>query len=129
MFKPLVSAAAILAALSSPAFAWHPISVWNETDPVEIVKVIFTTPGKNAQVFTLELPGGPGWFRTFGPLHDDGGPCLRTLTVVVAAPVFGWATQAAPKPMNVCTESSILVRGTWPGGNMPGATPLVITHN
>lgn len=122
--------ASTLAAMlfATPALAWHQISVWNETDPVEIKMIVFTVSGKPAQTFPLDLPGGPGWFRTFGPLHDDGGPCLRWLTVVVSTPMLGWATQRAPTPMNVCTESSILVKGTWPNGSMPGSTPLVITH-
>ena len=124
-----IASAVIASLITTPAMAWNSISIWNQTDPVEIVKVILTTPGKLAQVFTLDLPGGPGWFRVFGPLHEDNGPCLRTLTVVVSTPVLGWATQKAATPMNVCTETSILVRGTWPGGNMPGATPLVITHH
>ena len=125
--KKLASAIAALF-IATPAMAWNSISIWNQTDPVEIVKVVFTTPGLNAQTFTLDLPGGPGWFRTFGPLHEDKGPCLRWLTVVVSNPILGWAAQRAPTPMNVCTETSILVRGTWPDGRMPGATQLVITH-
>ena len=127
--KKIASVAVIASLVTTPAMAWNSISIWNQTDPVEIVKVIFTGGGKPFQAFTLDLPGGVGWFRVFGPLHEDNGPCLRWLTVVVSTPILGWAAQRAPTPMNVCTETSILVRGTWPNGQLAGSSPLVITHH
>jgi hypothetical protein len=127
VIKKILSAT-IAMLVATPAMAWHSISIWNETDPVEIVYVVFSTKGFPAQKFTLDLPGGPGWFRTFGPLHDDHGPCLRTLTVVVWNPILGMAAQAAKTPMDVCHETTIVVTGTWPTGGMAGASPLVVTH-
>jgi hypothetical protein len=127
-----LSVIAVATLLASPSYAWHAITITNTTDPVTVVSAIFTVKGVKAQTFNLDLPGGPGWFRVFGPLHEDGGPCLRHLTIVVSNPYFGVASQTAATKMNVCTETEINVSGVWPVSAWPyggvGTAPLVITH-
>jgi hypothetical protein len=123
----LATTAAVL--MSSPAFAWHPITITADTDPDEILSVFFTTPNRAAQSFPINMPGLAGWWRTFGPLHEDGGPCLRKVHVVVSNLNLGQATEKSATLMNVCTETWIHVSGTWPSyWLVPGATPLVVTH-
>jgi len=125
--KKTILAAAIIA-IATPSYAWRAITIRANTDPDEILAVIFTAPKIPAVKFTLDMPGTPGWFRVFGPLPETG-PCLRTLTVVVTNPYLGWATKAAATPMNVCTESQIFVSGMWPGmGGKVGGSNLVVTH-
>lgn len=126
--KKLLLASTVLIAAATPSYAWRSITIKANTDPDEIVAVIFTAPGVNAVKFTLDMPGTPGWFRVFGPLPETG-PCLRTLTVVVSNPNLGWATKAAATPMNICTESNIFVSGMWPGqGGKAGGSELIVTH-
>jgi hypothetical protein len=124
--KILLLTTAVL--FATPAFAWRAIAIHNDTDPVNVQRVIFTAPGIPAVSYTLDLPGGPGWYRVFGPLPETG-PCLRVVTVVVTHPNLGWATKAAATPFNVCTENTIWVTGAWPGmGGKAGGSELIVTH-
>ena len=115
---------AILAMLTTtPAFAWHPIVIYNNTDPVVIKSVTFTAPGFNPVTFEVDVPIHS--FRTFGPVPDQpGSPCLRHLVVDLILPA-GVTPYAAPTPMDVCNEGWINVSfaHVYPGGDT-----VVITH-
>lgn len=108
--------------------AWHPINCYNQTDPDLVVGVEFTAGGTSPVGYILNVPRGA--FRTFGPIPQDGGPCLRWLTVKVSNPAFNppEASLTASTAMNVCTEGHIIVTGTWPNDHDFGQKPLAITH-
>jgi hypothetical protein len=125
--KTLLAASLIAISAASPAYAWRQITITANTDPDFINVVIFTAPGVAPFSQLIDMPGIPGWWRTFGPLPEIG-PCLRTVTVVVTNPNLGTTWKAAATPMNVCTESRIYVSGAWTGMSGVGGAPLVVTH-
>lgn len=125
--KKLFSTAAVAAILAtSPAFAWHPIVIYNHTDPDLVHGVQFDGGGVPSVGYIVDVPQGS--FRVFGPLPEGGG-CLRTLTVQVTNPRYNPPTinVVAPTQMNVCTEGYIVVSGYWNPPPFSGS-PIVITH-
>jgi hypothetical protein len=122
--KKAIAATVALAMLgTTPAFAWHPITITNATDPVLIREVTFTAPPTNAVSFVVNVPVHQS--RTFGPVPEDGGPCLRTLIVEIITSYGGAYNYTAPTKMNVCTETWINVgfAHVYPGGDK-----IIITH-
>jgi hypothetical protein len=121
--KLLLATAAIV--LSSPAFAWHEIVIYNKTNAtIDLVK--FKSPGASnvaPQRFFVKTPEQS--FSVFGPLQDDGGPCLRTVIVVLTDKIGEDFRAAAGTQMNVCTEGFISVSYK----NVPlGVDTFVVTH-
>jgi hypothetical protein len=122
--KYLLALAAAL--LATPALAWHPIVVRNNTDPVLVHKVIFSAPGILDEFFTVNVPKGQ--VRVFGPLPETG-PCLREIRVDVMAAWGEAISTPARTPMDVCNETWINVTGYWPRpNNFLLMTPIVVTH-
>jgi len=60
-------------------------------------------------------------YGVFGPLADDGGPCLRSLHIDMTLPNAGPFTLDVPGQMNVCSEGWIML--STPHGN-----DLTVTH-
>ena len=126
MRKTLTTVAFLL--LTTPALAWQQITLYNRTDPVMVNGVLFQAGGVQPVGYFLYVPKGGQ--RTFGPLPEDGGPCLRYLTVQVQSSQFNppIAAMTAPTQMDVCRETWIVVTGIWPGLTGLGTSPLKITH-
>lgn len=120
MKKLLLATTAIV--LSSPAFAWHQINIYNNTDP-PVIQVKFKSPGIGPQKFPLDI--GSHWIGTIGPLREDGGPCLRSLVVTLIDRLGEDVIATAAKSMDVCNEGWIAVTQThvYPGGDT-----FVVTH-
>jgi hypothetical protein len=108
---------------TTPAFAWNQITIFNSTDPVLIHEVTFTAPPTPAVSFVVNVPVHQS--RVFGPVPEDGGPCLRTLSVEIITSYGGAYNYTAPTKMDVCTEKWINVgfAHVYPGGDK-----IVITH-
>ena len=126
MRKTLIVAS--LSVLATPALAWQPITLYNRTDSARVNGVLFQASGVQPVGFFLYVPKGAQ--RTFGPLQEDGGPCLRYLSVQVQSPQFTppIAAMTATTQFDVCRETWIVVSGTWPDLTRIGTAPLKITH-
>ena len=114
--------------ISLPAFAWHPIKIVNNTDPRTITKVVFRSPGFPPERFPLDIPNGS--FGVFGPVHEDGGPCVRDLFIHLYSDVDGNQVvppASSPVKFDVCKETTIIV--SCGGGSGPiGSCKVVISH-
>lgn len=118
--KLLLTITAIV--MSSPAYAWHPIIIYNNTDPlIHLVK--FKSPGIAPQKFVVDTASH--WISAFGPLREDGGPCLRHLIITVIDRLGDDVIVSSATPMDVCNEGWINITQThvYPGGDT-----FVVTH-
>jgi hypothetical protein len=129
-----VLATILTALMVSQAFAWehHPtvITVINDTDPVDLVRIAFKELPPNLPTkvsFPLDLRGRGT--EIVGPI-PEAGPCLRNVFIAAQSPWFPGVTKIfeAAAPMNICVETSVVVTGEWPGiGAPPGG--VTITHH